>query len=667
MVRHAGWDGSVIMSGPRETKLLATAEELGAFHDLHRIHSGKKWEEIVHDPGPIERLRCVSYVSSPDLVLEFFEEHDVDSLELIYGDHRNDYRQALVGHPEVADKLEQLKEDGRLVVWTAQNKTLHTKMYEILYRDGSLRLLLGSPNLTNSAVNGQVNMVAEFRTEPGSEFHEAWIDHYEAHKDLSKRFLDDLTEIINESEEERRDVIERWVEGRTSREPPKLEAARAVVEAVREETDPFTNGHSENTTVEVSMKGHPEDAREFVRDSYGGRILDDTFRVDASQFGQAVTETYNLPHVGLNNDKGVLVFYMPNGRVETIGKAPPPDDPAPIDEALGHIEAFIETVDEYAITDRPQHVKAHMMEALLYVMWSPFASWTANLYRHKGIENTKRLPFLYIWGEASAGKDTLAKYAYQLISPDSWEPNLVDGGRLTNRYIRGLRYASTVYPAVLSDVQKDKIRRAEVLRNYWEERPEGMDAPALIMTTNDSRPGDWFQERAKILTFDCQFSGGIEGDRYINELLEEPNPLYDWVVHEYTRKRIELDDDPLYAVREILQDFYEQAGRELPDYFPTAPAEEMFSLDRLEIRELQRHGLWDIHEEEGNRVIEFAEDVEPWEVHQMERKIPHRCRSSKQGRKIVIKNPEAFEAWYRTAGDEEGGFIDRVRSLFGGQ
>lgn len=627
------------------------------FQGFHRIHSPDSWSDVVHGAGPIERLRCVTYCNSPELVLEFFEDHEIDSLELVDGNYGTDYREQLVGKPQVADRLETLKESGDLVIWKARSKVLHTKMYELLLEDGTVRLLVGSPNLTRSAVSNQVNIVAVWVTEEESELHKEWIRHYEEHKELSDRFLDDLTEAIESSDRDREEVIERWVQGRMTEAIPELEASQAVVEKVRETVDPIDREGEVPDAVEVSMTGFPESAVNHAADRYGGKPLGDVLQVNPRGFARTISEQLRVPHVALRPDERVVIFHGPDDE-HVLGQNPDEADPKAIDAALEQIERFLASVDRFAVTDHPTHVKAHMYEAVLYILWAPFADATARLYRGAGIESTKRLPFLYIWGEANAGKDTLARYAYDLISPETWDPKLVDGKRLNNTYVGNLRYASTIYPAVLSDVEKVRIERASVLRNYWEEKPKQLDVPAIVMTSNDSRPSGWFRERAKILTFDCVFTSGLEGDRHVNRLIEEPNPIFEWFVHRYLDSEIEPHDDPLYRAREILREFYEVAERDVPVYFPDEPAEEKFSLERLDLQKKEDTGAFEIRRRDGELFLEFGEDIQMWTVSKIRKRLPHACRAEAQGRRILIKNPEAFEEWWRS--EESRGLLGRL-------
>lgn len=162
------------------------------------------------------RLHCITYCESPEILLELFDEYALEELEVIVGDIV-DYRERLIDKPEVADRLERLKETGDLRIFTCPTKTVHSKLYEVEYEDGSLTLLCGSPNLTRTGWRNQTNAGVAFETTHGTAVYDAFREMYDDHRDsYGELFLDDLTEEIEASEQDREEVIERWVEGRTS-------------------------------------------------------------------------------------------------------------------------------------------------------------------------------------------------------------------------------------------------------------------------------------------------------------------------------------------------------------------------------------------------------------------------------------------------------------------
>jgi len=85
-----------------------------------------------------KRMRVVTYCDSPEFILDLFEDlDDLDFLEVIVGDV-SDHRERLIDKPDLADRLEQLRSEGKLVIYLCENKEVHSKLYLIEYNDSVL-------------------------------------------------------------------------------------------------------------------------------------------------------------------------------------------------------------------------------------------------------------------------------------------------------------------------------------------------------------------------------------------------------------------------------------------------------------------------------------------------------------------------------------------------
>ena len=83
------------------------------------------------------RMRVVTYCDSPEFILELFDRVDtLEQLEVVVGDVA-DYRERLIDKPELADRLEQLKRDEKLVIYLCETKEVHSKLYLVEYSAGS--------------------------------------------------------------------------------------------------------------------------------------------------------------------------------------------------------------------------------------------------------------------------------------------------------------------------------------------------------------------------------------------------------------------------------------------------------------------------------------------------------------------------------------------------
>jgi len=84
-----------------------------------------------------EKMHAVSYVISPDVLLDFYDKRGYTELEIIVGENLSEsYKHNLEQKPiEVVERLEELVETGALRVYVPSH-TIHTKLYILEKQDG---------------------------------------------------------------------------------------------------------------------------------------------------------------------------------------------------------------------------------------------------------------------------------------------------------------------------------------------------------------------------------------------------------------------------------------------------------------------------------------------------------------------------------------------------
>lgn len=675
----------------RQTTLTGT----GAAFEFTTFRSRQSFTDLFEDAI---RLYCITYCESPELLLELFDDYDLDELEVIVGDV-DDYRERLIDKPDVADRLEQLKEAGKLRIYLCPTKTVHSKLYEIEHADGTITLLCGSPNLTKTAWRNQTNAGIVFRTDPGSEVHDRFRAMYDEHKaSYAELFLDDLTEEIETADEERRAVVERWVEGRTAEKSELEELHGTLTEKMvtaSDETDDAQVAVDGAAAVEddetaeleaqgrdaddsaseqemvVSLQGFSEKGKERAEEAFGdfGTVSSDELRITPSGYGRQLKTVYGVPKMYVDEEQRQLTLTAGGGQTR-IGTAPP-DDPAAINDALAHLEAYFDTVDKYAQTNRPLAMKTHMFEALLYLFWAPFANRYAEHLWRNNLQLDKRLPYLFLFGESNSGKGTFIKFALNLLS-DGQVTGALDADDFGKRRVRAIRRLDTCFPLVVDDIKKSKIRQTDTLRNYWSDWNPERNYPALVFVSNDTKPDEWFRNRAKLIHFDGQFASDIEGEAEVNRLIDRPNPVFHWFTHMYLDRGRDLRNDALAEARAIVVELYDRASRDLPAYFPDKPAEEIYDMGRKRWQQAHADEKFTIREEDERLHIDFADEMESYEILRFRRDLPNQVRAEKYGRELVIKTPTPFREWLQEGetGDDASttgriGPLARIRELFG--
>ncbi len=778
--------------------------------DTGRVELFKSYKRFASYFEDATRMKVVTYCDSPEFILELFDRVEtLEYLEVVVGDI-DDYRERLVDKPDLADRLEQLKRDGQLVIYLCENKEVHSKVYLIEYGpiekahskatetddtgsssagedsgnqqtlgtvdSGSVAeegkqsenagettadedtvaeireatAIIGSPNLSSNAWTRQANAGTVFETTTGTDLWTDLQDFYEEHRDYNQNgpFLDDLTERLANTDDDREEVLTLYTEGKvkTRDEVGQLhgrlddrvedeadtvnlvlgddvdlsEGAEEVVEEqatsgadvlhpdeaengedTAAELDPGDPGE---TRINLSLVGHSDEAIETLAKmtDFDASLSGDSLTATPRAVQQYKRDVFEVPtmrvarsdsdETGESSESGSfgdhLTFHA-DGKVYRVGQ-PLPDDRERVASALQGVEDYFDTVDKYGNCNDSDAVKAHMAEALLWMMWAPFANRTAAFYDQYGIDLDKALPNLYIYGESDAGKGTFAQFALSLISGGRVKQP-VDADEIGKREVRGMRSANTAFPVVVDDITKDTVNRLDTFRNYWGNWTPEASYPLFAFISNDKRPDEWFRNRAKILHFDVNFDTSYKGEAEVNRLIDQENPLFLWFTHELLTRELELtdDDDALRIAREVMIDIYEYANEPVPDWFPRRPADEEHDSGRDRWFDLlQREDVSTEDRGETLRVT-FPEEMST-EIYTYMRDPPTVARVEKRGRDLLIKSPEEFAEWLGTppAGidlpgyepvaeapetgaesetetDSDSGFLGRVRGLFG--
>ena len=115
------------------------------------LETVKSWRSFRGDLDDARRLWVVSYCDSPRLLLQLFDEFELEALELVSGNVK-DYRDRFTDEEaDLVDRLERLKREERLTIYTCPTKTAHSKLYLLDTDDGTYRCTTGSANLRGTA------------------------------------------------------------------------------------------------------------------------------------------------------------------------------------------------------------------------------------------------------------------------------------------------------------------------------------------------------------------------------------------------------------------------------------------------------------------------------------------------------------------------------------
>lgn len=610
------------------------------------------------------RLRAISYVSSPDLLLDFFDQRGFTEVELVVGESlAPPYREALAARGvDTVLRLAARMESGALRVLVPP-RTLHTKLY-ILERFDAVRVIQTSANFTESARHArQVNYAWVLETTPGDPFLQRVMADYDAHAADGTVFMGDLMELLRDHRDDRdpREVVEAWLKG-TVGDDLELEVRRVFKDlAVQALAAP---GTQEEAIITVRLPDAPS-ARKRAEKALSGlspTAAPNGVRVARQVFLKYVHETHGFPLLRMDRDRRQVLLGMNGERVGLTAELPPA---ARLQESLTHIENYLDMVDAGQTPD-PRYAKTAMYEALLYVWFAPFASeYMAARRGAFGRVDLRGPRSLYIFGPSSNGKSTFLAFALQLLSGRPIQP--LPGDQFTKSRLAQARVIGTTFPLAFDDVVGFDATPAveEAVKAYWEvswraEFPQ----PLLVVTSNKRTLKEWAKSRVKRVDFDVHFAPDEQNRRRLAGLFTQENQIFHWFSRLYFDRLAKADlprDDELAVARSVLSELYERAGRPRPPYFPDRPLETLYDPGRLDwLYVLDTLKQARVVREQGRLLIRFSEDLQGHEVREYETHLPQNVKCRRRGHTLVIESPEAFDHWLAGGRPPRRGLLARL-------
>ena len=380
----------------------------------------------------------------------------------------------------------------------------------------------------------------------------------------------------------------------------------------------------------------------------GATIEDHSITAPLSAYNKQVKESTSIPTMSVLPEAEQVVIGEDDEMILVATDEPTPEV---LDHCLGTIEDYIETVENHGHTQSETAVMAQMYEAFLYGFWAPFANQYAEALSSPSRTLDNVLQHLYIEGKSDAGKDKLTEYILRLVS-DNTVISGVDADDVGVKEVRGVREWDTSFPYAIIDAEKEKIQRWSPIRNYWGDwTPTSVDQPCLIFTTNDALPKSEFRNRMKILSMDVSFPSNPEDPGFraaqddLSEVLERQNPIFSYVARRMLTEQPWTDGNgTIEDVRRIVCEFYDEADRAQPEYFPAdEPAEKTYDTGRLKWQRDIQGGRVTFESEPNAITADF--DRDEYEVYDYEKRLPKRFMSEKSSTSVYIGAPEDFADW----------------------
>jgi hypothetical protein len=162
----------------------------------------------------------------------------------------------------------------------------------------------------------------------------------------------------------------------------------------------------------------------------------------------------------------------------------------------------------------------------------------------------------------------------------------------------------------------------------------------------------------KILSMDVSFPsnpddpGFTQAQADLADVLERQNPIFSYVSRRMLTEKPWADGTgTIEDVRRIFRDFYDEANRTQPAYFPAdEPAEKTYDTGRLKWQRDIQGGRVTFESEPNAITADF--DREEYEVYDYEKRLSKRFMSDKSGTSVYIGAPEEFAEWIGYSVDE---------------
>ena len=596
------------------------------------------------------KMRAISYVISPDLLLDFYDKRGYTDLEVVVGENLSEsYKQGLEqSNIEVTERLAGLVEKGVLRVFVPAH-TIHTKLY-ILERSDSTRVIQTSANLTATAQEArrQTNYAWYLDLPAGHPLLTQFVKDYELHLHGCTLFMGDLKELLEKNDgRDRKQLIEAWLRGAVTTDETDVEIKGIFHELTASLLEPGATAEEKVTILHLpeSDLARKRVERQLVplRPIIAGQ---NQLQVNRSAFIRYVYETHRVPLLLVSRERKELLLGI-NASLEPLSEALP--SPATVNQGLELIESYINSVD-LAESANPLSAKTSMFEALLYLFFAPFANEYMRAKRARyGLIDTRGPRFLFIYGPSHNGKTTFLKFALKLMTGQVMEA--LSRQDFTKTRIASAALTETAFPLVFDDVDPSVTRGIEdVFKSYWERwwRDQYV-SPQLIITSNTPRLKEWAKSRVKRIDFDVHFISTETSRERLNRLFAQDNRVFRWFSYLYLEALNAgepASDDELLLARRVMRQLYENAARPMPAFYPDQPIEKTYDPGRKDWQDL----LYGIRkatvEDDGKRkLVTFAKDMQHWEINDYQSYLPQTVKHQRRGNTIIVENPKEFDKW----------------------
>lgn len=600
----------------------------------------KQWEALFEG---FKSLRGITYVTSPNYLLDIFTEYGYEKVDLLIGDGiAEGYREELSGQVGLIELLYSKIEEGHLRVRSSKAK-IHTKLY-ILDSDEFTRVICGSPNLSYTAEGSRQREYAWYvdvypNDLLANEFFEQIIVDYEQHLNESDivEFMDDLRKMRQTSNNDRDVDFVLWS---SSTEDKEAKLVRTIMNDIKVQA--FETDDKADETVRINIpKNTPRKTKNHLRNTYGAKINNGIATIPRGRVLEH-TESVGVPLLEVETNTGNVKLSI-NGSVKNLQIN---DDTDNLNQGLSDIESYIKLVDR-AVCHHPNAMKMNLMETVIYTLSAPFGNdWMENRWDSRSVD--RRGPkHLLIYGDGHNGKTTLFRFMSHILTGRIVEP--ISGKNLQKNNWEGLiehaKNMQTTMPIMVDDIKSRAVSGnsatlESTLKTYWEnDWKPGLKYPLIIMNTNHDGLSEWAKTRLYRLDFLVKFKGDSKDQNVLKDIFERPNPVFSQFAKIYcniNQSGIAQGEDELSMGRKVMLRLYEIANRRVPDFFPRVPPEEIYDMDAIYCSARLNYGVVRTRRKKGARLLNFNSRPS---MYAFKARLPPEVSSFVDDKTLVIEPP----------------------------
>lgn len=597
-----------------------------------------------------EKMKAISYVISPDILMDFIDNRGYKEIEAIVGEnlaesYRDNLKQKGI---DVTERLLDFVEKGRLRIYVP-SRTIHTKLY-ILEKESFIRIIQTSANLTLTAqeARNQINYSWYFDMPLGHPLMQQISHDYQEHLNLCNLFLDDLRNLIRQGQDtDKKQIIEAWLKGTCLADEPDTEM-RGFFHQIT--TSVIQIDDTKEETVTILKLPESEYARKRIERNLSSLNLmpagQNQVRFDKTNYFRFVYENHHVPFLIFSHEKQQLLLGLELPMAVLNEKLPQPNI---VNDGLALLEGYLNTVD-YGESPDLTLTKTSMFEALLYMFSTPFAHEYMKAKRKRfQLIDTRGPRFLYIFGPSSNGKTTFLRFSLKLITGRRIEP--LSRQDFTKTRISNVVLTETAFPLVFDDVDPSRTPGIEdIFKSHWERMwREEYVWPQLVISSNTPRLKEWAKSRVKRIDFNVHFVPSEESKEKLAQIFTEENRVFKWFANNYikhTNSKELASDDELHVARIVMTELYQYAGRPRPSFFPLQPIEKIYDPGKRDWQDvLFTLRKANIQVESKRKLITFTKDMQPWEINDYQGYLPQTVKHYRRGNTIIIENPSEFDKW----------------------